>query len=128
MASEASPTTSVHPLVSPSPVSEAPELLEEVAVSSLDAEDLGELAGDDRQGQADDEALEHGLGDEAREEAQPEQPGGDGHDAVVIASATVSARKSPDPPAAKSDQAAAERAAVAAMGPAIRCFELPKAA
>lgn len=47
---------------------------------------------------------------------------------VVMASAAVRATKAPDPRVANSATAAAERAAVADMGPVFRCFELPKAA
>ena len=48
---------------------------------------------------------------------------------VASASVTVSATKSPDPRLTTNwATAAAESAAVAAMGPAIRCLELPKAA
>ncbi len=56
---------------------EVPELGEEVTVALLDADQLRELAHRDGQGEPDDEALEHGLGDEAREEAETE---GAGHD------------------------------------------------
>ncbi len=44
------------------------------------------------------------------------------------ASPMVIARKASDPPAAKSPTAAADRAAVAAIGPVTRCRELPNAA
>jgi hypothetical protein len=47
---------------------------------------------------------------------------------IPVASVTVSATKSPDPRLTNWATAAAESAAVAAMGPAIRCLELPKAA
>ena len=47
---------------------------------------------------------------------------------VASASVTVSATKSPDPRLTNWATAAAESAAVDAMGPAIRCLELPKAA
>ena len=40
----------------------------------------------------------------------------------------VIARKASEPPAAKSPTAAADRAAVAAIGPVTRCLELPNAA
>ncbi len=54
---------------------ETPDLLEEVARALCDAEQLRELPRDDRQREADDEALQHGLGDVAREESEPQQPG-----------------------------------------------------
>jgi hypothetical protein len=57
---------------------EVAELLEEVAAAPLDPEQVRELAGDDGQGQPDDEALEHRLGDEAGQEAQAQHPGQDG--------------------------------------------------
>jgi hypothetical protein len=53
----------------------APQLLEEVALAGLDAQQLRQLAHDDDQGHPDDETLEHGLGDEAGHEAEPEHPG-----------------------------------------------------
>ena len=51
-----------------------PELLEEVALALLDAEEPRQLPDHDRQSEADDESLHHRLGDEAREEAQAEEP------------------------------------------------------
>jgi hypothetical protein len=51
-----------------------PELLEEVPLLLPDTEQLRDLADDDRQGEPDDESLEHGLGDEAREESEPGDP------------------------------------------------------
>ena len=54
---------------------QSPELLEEVAGGAVDAEQLGQLAHDDGQREADDEALEDRFGDEPREEAQPQQAG-----------------------------------------------------
>ena len=53
---------------------QVPELLEEVALALLDAEELRQLPDHDRQGEADDESLHHRLGDEAREEAEAEEP------------------------------------------------------
>jgi hypothetical protein len=49
---------------------QAPDPLEEVPAAPLDAEQVRELAGDDGQGEPDDEALEHRLGDEAGQEPQ----------------------------------------------------------
>ena len=80
MASEASPTSSVHPLVSPSPVTKPQSFSKKLPSAPSMPKILGSWPDDDRQGEADDEALEHGLGDEAREEAQPEEAGGEGHD------------------------------------------------
>src|SRR4029450_8568343 len=57
-----------------------PELLEEVTARALDPEQLGQLTGDDGQGKPDDEALEHGLGDEAGQEPEAQQPGQQGRD------------------------------------------------
>ena len=59
----------------PEVAEQSPELLEEVAVGLLDAEQLRDLADDDREREPDDEALEHGLRDEAREEAEAAEPG-----------------------------------------------------
>jgi hypothetical protein len=47
---------------------------------------------------------------------------------IVMASVMVSAVNRPELPAARSPTAAADSAAVAAIGPAIKCLELPKAA
>lgn len=47
---------------------------------------------------------------------------------VVSASAAVNAAKFSGPPVVRSATAAADRAAVAAMGPVTRCLELPNAA
>ena len=69
----ARPTSSVSPLVSPRLPSRSPQLLEEVALALGHAEQLRHLADDDRQREADDEALQHRLGDEAREEAEPQR-------------------------------------------------------
>jgi hypothetical protein len=59
---------------------QVPELLEEVALGLLDTEELRHLADDDRQRQPDDEPLEDRLGDEAREEAEPEDSCKEGED------------------------------------------------
>ena len=90
---------------------DAPQLLEEVAVLLLDAEELRHLADDDRQGETDDEALEHRLGDEAGEEAEPEQAGderedaghqgehaGEGEDVVDAAGRQIGDRRADTPP------------------------------
>ena len=77
---------------------QVPELLEEVALALLDAEQLGQLPDDDRQRQADDEALQHRLGDEVRQEAEPQQPGDERErPRSSIASVTVSARNASVP-------------------------------
>ena len=59
---------------------QGPQLLEEVALALLDAEQLRELTDEDRQGQADDEALEHRLGDHRGQEPQPQQARREGDD------------------------------------------------
>ena len=64
----------------------------------LDAEQLRDLADDDRQRQADDEALQHRLGDEAGEEPEPEQPGHEGEDPGDEREHAVKAAKSSGPP------------------------------
>ena len=116
-------------LVSPRWTIDVPELLEEVAAALLDAEQLGHLADDDRQRQADDEALDHRLGDEARDEPQAQQPGeqrgqagGDrergGHRGEAIAADAATSAAT----------VAADSAAVADIGPTISWRELPNAA
>jgi hypothetical protein len=55
-------------------------LLEEVPLALLDAEDLRQLADDDREREPDDEALQHRLRDEAGEEAEAEEPGDESQD------------------------------------------------
>ena len=68
--------TSERPAVGVAEVGDdSPQLLEEVALLLLDAEQLGHLADDDRQGEADDEPLEHRLGDEVGEEPEAQQSG-----------------------------------------------------
>ena len=57
---------------------DSPQLLEEVALFLLDAEQLGNLADHDRQGEADDEPLEHWLGDEVGEKSEAQQSGSEG--------------------------------------------------
>ena len=52
---------------------EMPGLLEEVAVACTDPEQLRQLADDDRQREADDQAPEHRLADEVGEEAEAQQ-------------------------------------------------------
>jgi hypothetical protein len=54
---------------------DAPRLLEEVARSLLHAQQLGHLTDNDRQGEANDETLQHRLRDERRNESQPQQCG-----------------------------------------------------
>ena len=61
----------------PEAAEEPDDLLEEVALDLVDAEQLRQLAHDDRQRETDDEALQHRLRDEAREEAETEQAGDD---------------------------------------------------
>jgi hypothetical protein len=51
-----------------------PQLAEEVPRPLLHAQQLGNLPDDDGQGQADDESLQDGLGDEIRDEPQSQQP------------------------------------------------------
>jgi hypothetical protein len=55
---------------------QVPELAEEVTFPLAHPQELRDLADDDGQRQADDESLEHGLGDEVRHESQPQQPCG----------------------------------------------------
>ena len=54
---------------------DVPELLEEVALAVVDPQQLRHLADDDREREPDDEALQHRLGDERREEAEPQEAG-----------------------------------------------------
>ena len=61
---------------------QVPQLLEEVALALGDPEQLGQLPDHDRQGQADDEALEHRLRDEVGHKTQPRQPRDDPDGAV----------------------------------------------
>ena len=75
IASDDAPTARLAPCVSPRCVEHAPDLLEEVAVLLLDPEQLRHLARDDRQRDPDDEALEHGLGDQRGQEPEPHQTG-----------------------------------------------------
>ena len=105
-----------------------PRLLEEVAAPPADPEHLRQLADDDRERQSDDEALEHGLADEVGQEAetqhtreqrgdaggqrQPRRERGEAAAAGATMSATV----------------AADKAAVAAIGPTTSTLELPSAA
>jgi len=56
---------------------QVPGLVEEVAVASRDTEQLGELSDDDGECEADDEPLQHRLGDERRQESQARQTGHD---------------------------------------------------
>ena len=78
MASDAAPTSSVLALGVAEVGDDSPQLLEEVALLLLDAEQLGNLADDDRQGEADDEPLEHWLGDEVGEKSEAQQSGSEG--------------------------------------------------
>jgi hypothetical protein len=52
-----------------------PGPLEEVAVAGFDSEQPRDLADHDRQRQADDEPLEHGFGDEARQKPEAQDAG-----------------------------------------------------
>jgi hypothetical protein len=97
---------------------DVPQLLEEVAAALLDAEELRDLANDDRRRQPDDEALDHRLGDEARHEPQAQdtgqqrsQAGGDRQGAVIAVKRSL-------PTGASAATVAADSAAVADIGPA----------
>jgi hypothetical protein len=104
-----------------------PRLFEEVALPLLDPEKLGNLANDDRERQPDDEPLEHRLGDEVGQEAQATQTATIASTPVMRATTTVYDATSLGS-ATRSATAAADRAAVAAIGPVTRCRELPNAA
>jgi hypothetical protein len=105
-----------------------PQLLKEVPRALLDTEQLRQLPDDERQRQADDEPLEYRLGDEVRDEAQPQEaehhgqhPDGDrqrggGHHELVRP-----ARRHPG-------DGRRGQTAVAAIRPTTRCRELPNAA
>ena len=60
---------------------EVPGLLEEVARPRADPEQLRQLADDDREREADDQALEHGRADELGQEAEAQQTRDQGGDA-----------------------------------------------
>ena len=108
---------------------QVPELLEEVAVALLDPEELRQLADDDRQREADDEALEHRLGDEVARKPSRSSPAISADQPVTIASAGGERDELARAPAWRSRAtAAAESAAVADIGPTTRWLELPKAA
>jgi hypothetical protein len=51
------------------------DLFEEVALTLRHPEQPRQLSRNDREGESDDETLEHRLGDERRQEAEPGQPG-----------------------------------------------------
>ena len=97
----------------------APELLEEVALGLLDAEQLrapGPMM--IVRAEADDEALEHGLGDEVGQEAEPQQPGGEGETPGGDGQrGRERDGRRPCRSVARSATAAADRAAVADIGP-----------
>ena len=124
----AGPTASVQPVGRAEPGEEAPELLEEVAVGSLDAEDLGSWPAMIVSARPTMKPFSTGSEMKLARKPNRRRPAATATIPVVSASATVSATKSSDPRLANSATAAADSAAVAAMGPAIRCFELPKAA
>jgi hypothetical protein len=107
---------------------QVPELLEELAMAFGDPEQLGQLPDHDHEGQADDEALEHRLGDEVATKPSRTSSAMSPMMPVVTAIVTVKAANRPLPWVASSATAAADRAAVADIGPTTRCRELPKAA
>jgi hypothetical protein len=107
---------------------EGPQLLEEVPLALVDAEQLRQLSHDDRECEPDDEPLEHGLGDEAREKAEAEETRDERGDPDDDPKRDRQLHESSEAPAARSPTAAADRAAVAAIGPVTRWRELPKAA
>ena len=129
-ASESTPTDERAPLVSPRWVRMCQSCSKKSPSPFSIAEQLRDLADHDRQRQADDEALQHRLGDEAGEEAEAEQPGDERERRPSMnASAAGEGERSPSgPPVARSATAAADSAAVAAIGPMTRCRELPNAA
>ena len=107
---------------------DAPELLEEVALLLLDAEQLRYLADDDRQGETDDEALEHRFGDEVGEESEAQQSSSDGEHAGHEGEHAGEGEHLVGSPVVRSATAAADSAAVADIGPTTRWRELPNAA
>ena len=82
----------MRPLVHAEVAEEPPELFEEVAFGLFDPEELRHLADDDRQREADDESLEYGLRNEAREEPEPDQTGEERQHADRRPEAIVSSR------------------------------------
>ena len=80
-ASESVPTSSVSPCVSPRCVISRQACSKKSPCAVADPEQLRQLADDDRQRQADDEALQHGLADEVGQEAEPQQAREQGGDA-----------------------------------------------
>jgi hypothetical protein len=107
---------------------EFPELLEEIALALLHTEKLGQLPDDDGQREPDDEPLQDRLGDEAREEAEAKQARDDREDPGHQPERHGQRDELVRPCVARSPTAAADNAAVAAIGPVTRCLELPNAA
>ena len=107
---------------------EVPGLLEEVARPRADPEQLRQLADDDREREADDQALEHGRADELGQEAEAQQTRDQGGDARRHGQAGGERGEALVPAGARSATVAADRAAAAAMGPMTSTRELPRAA
>jgi hypothetical protein len=105
-----------------------PELLEEVPLLLPDTEQLRDLADDDRQGEPDDESLEHGPEMKLARNPSRAIPAASARTSTVMASVAVSAVNSFAPAGERSATVAAESAAVAAIGPTTRWRELPNAA
>ena len=127
--SATTPTASVDQAAVPELRDEHPELAEEPGAAAFHAQQLGELADADDQGEAGDEAGEHRtreeVGDEARR-ARARRPG-----AAAPTSRASSAdrvmKRAPSPKATCAT-AAAEYAATAELGPTVSCRQVPRTA
>ena len=80
-ASEHVPTSRVRPCVSPRWVTRCQACSKKSPVPAADPEQLRQLADDDREREADDQALEHGRADELGQEAEAQQTRDQGGDA-----------------------------------------------
>ena len=123
----ARPTSRVRPCVSPRWVMRCQACSKKSPVPA-DPEQLRQLPDDDRQREADDQALEHGWAGELGQEAEAQQTRDQGGDARRRGQAGGERGEAPAPTGARSATVAADRAAVAAMGPTMSTRELPRAA
>jgi hypothetical protein len=126
-ASDTSPTASALPFVSSRSRTSPPIVSKKSPDVASTPKSFGSCPAMIVSASPNDEALQHGLGDEAGQEPRRISPAATPAIPVVIASAAVSATKLSVPCVAYSATAAAESAALADIGPTTRGRELPNA-
>ena len=103
-------------------------MLEEVPLAGGQPEQLGKLADGDDQRQAEDEARDHRLGEEVRDEPEPDDPGQEQDHADDEREGRGECRVSAGSPAAMMTTTAADITAMVELAVTLSCRLVPKMA